>query len=89
MKHILSVFILLFLSKSLFSQTSFQRNVLFDDDWRFLKGGMVGSEKPEFDDSAWRILDLPHDWSIEDLPGKDSPFERSAVGQQSTGFTVG
>jgi beta-galactosidase len=22
-------------------------------------------------DAAWRQLDLPHDWSIEDLPGSD------------------
>jgi beta-galactosidase len=72
-----------------YAQTSFQRNILFDDDWRFLKGGMVGAEKPEFDDSTWRTLDLPHDWSIEDLPGTKSPFDRTAVSQQSTGFTIG
>jgi len=23
-----------------------------------------------FDDSGWRVIDLPHDWSIEDLPGR-------------------
>src|SRR6267143_1589497 len=37
----------------------------FDSDWRFLKGDAPGAEKPEFDDSAWRKLDVPHDWSIE------------------------
>ena len=25
-------------------------------------------EQPAYDDSAWRRLDVPHDWSIEDLP---------------------
>eukprot|EP00658_Telonema_sp_P-2_P013778 TRINITY_DN15226_c0_g1_i2.p1 TRINITY_DN15226_c0_g1~~TRINITY_DN15226_c0_g1_i2.p1 ORF type:complete len:757 (+),score=163.08 TRINITY_DN15226_c0_g1_i2:176-2446(+) len=25
----------------------------------------------KFDDSAWRQLDVPHDWSIEDLPPRD------------------
>jgi len=37
-------------------------------DWRFLRGHAPGAEKPEFDDSSWRQVDLPHDWSIENLP---------------------
>ncbi len=37
----------------------------FDSDWRFLKGDAPGAEKADFDDGAWRKLDLPHDWSIE------------------------
>jgi len=37
----------------------------FDHDWRFLKGDAAGAEKPDFDDSDWRKLDVPHDWSIE------------------------
>src|SRR5438128_10227919 len=37
----------------------------FDSDWRFLKGDAPGAEKPDFDDSAWRELNVPHDWSIE------------------------
>jgi beta-galactosidase len=43
------------------------REQLFDLDWRFLRGDVAGAEKPGFDDSAWRKVDLPHDWSIEDL----------------------
>lgn len=39
-----------------------------DSDWRFLRADVPGAERPEFDDSGWRILDVPHDWSIEDLP---------------------
>ena len=34
-----------------------------------------GAETLEFDDSAWRVLDLPHDWSVEELsppPGQSS-----------------
>jgi beta-galactosidase len=37
----------------------------FDSDWRFLKGNAEGAQKTEFDDSAWRKLNVPHDWSIE------------------------
>ncbi|HUO23519.1 MAG TPA: glycoside hydrolase family 2 TIM barrel-domain containing protein [Caulobacteraceae bacterium] len=41
----------------------------FDDDWRFWRGDLAGGEAADLDDSGWRRLDLPHDWSIEDLPG--------------------
>lgn len=63
--------------------------VLFDDDWRFSRGGAQGAEGADFDDSRWRRLDLPHDWSIEDLPGKGTPFDPAAVSQVQGGYTVG
>jgi beta-galactosidase len=67
-----------------------QNNVaLFDADWRFHRGGAQGAEASDFDDSAWRKLDLPHDWSIEDLPGTRSPFDPEAISQVSGGFTTG
>src|ERR1044071_9964532 len=66
-----------------------QRVVLFDDDWRFYRGGVQGAESNEFDDSKWRRLDLPHDWSVEDLPGRGTPFDPAAISQVSGGFTVG
>ncbi|HJX91290.1 MAG TPA: hypothetical protein VJ372_12390, partial [Pyrinomonadaceae bacterium] len=65
------------------------RSVLLDDNWRFHLGGAQGAESPEFDDTAWRTLDLPHDWSIEDLPGTNSPFNRDAISQVNGGFTNG
>lgn len=40
----------------------------FDLDWRFFRGAAPGAEVPGFDDGAWRELDLPHDFQIEDLP---------------------
>jgi len=62
---------------------------LFDSDWRFHPGGSQRAENPDFDDSSWRLLDLPHDWSIENLPGTSSPFNRDAISQVSGGFTTG
>jgi beta-galactosidase len=38
----------------------------FNNDWRFHRGDAPGAEAAGFDDSAWRVLDVPHDWSIED-----------------------
>lgn len=40
----------------------------FDTNWRFIRADAPGAERPDFDDSSWRTLDVPHDWSIEDLP---------------------
>jgi beta-galactosidase len=42
------------------------RNAIpFDDGWRFVRGDPPRAEKPDFDDTSWRALNLPHDWSIE------------------------
>ncbi|MFL6208539.1 MAG: sugar-binding domain-containing protein [Pyrinomonadaceae bacterium] len=69
---------------------SYNNNVvLFDADWRFHRGGAQRAEQVEFDDSEWRRLDLPHDWSIEDLPGTRTPFQPDAISQVSGGFTTG
>ena len=40
----------------------------FNENWRFFHGDAAGAEAAAFDDSAWRTLDVPHDWSIEDRP---------------------
>jgi beta-galactosidase len=66
-----------------------ERLQLFDDDWRFHRGAAQGAENPLFSDAKWRKLNLPHDWSIEDIPGKQSPFDSTVVGQANVGFTQG
>jgi beta-galactosidase len=70
------------------------RTISFDTGWRFVKGNPPGAENPAFDDSRWRSLDLPHDWSIEDLPDQkeDSvigPFSKKSICKMGTGNTVG
>ncbi|MGD0382913.1 MAG: hypothetical protein ABSA77_05265, partial [Thermoguttaceae bacterium] len=49
----------------------------FDQDWRFLKADAAdkvpGAENPDFDDSAWRTLNVPHDWSIEGSFDENNP----------------
>jgi len=76
----------------LFAQSIAQVNgniINFDNNWRFHLGAMQGAEMPQADDIKWRQLNLPHDWSIEDLPGKNSPFLSTAISQVNGGFTVG
>ena len=49
----------------------------FNFDWRFNLGESAQWAAPGFDDSDWRSLHLPHDWSIE---GEFSPDNPSGVG---------
>jgi beta-galactosidase len=36
----------------------------FDAGWRFLPADASGAAQPDFADGAWRLVDVPHDWSI-------------------------
>lgn len=70
------------------------RSESFDEHWRFIKEDPRGAALPSYDDSGWRNIDLPHDWSIEDLPGQTpdtvvGPFTRASQGKMRTGYTVG
>lgn len=88
-KYILLACGLFFMVTGLFAQRVFERNQPFDNDWRFYRGDIVNAENFGFNDSQWRKINLPHDWSIEDLPGTKSPFDAKAVSGESSGYTVG
>jgi beta-galactosidase len=62
---------------------------LFDFGWKFYRGDIEGAEQPVFEDQSWRRVDLPHDWSIEDLPGTESPIDSGAIGAIAYGYLVG
>jgi beta-galactosidase len=42
-----------------------RQEISMDAGWKFSLGDFAGAEKPEFDDSSWRSLDVPHDWGVE------------------------
>jgi beta-galactosidase len=50
-----------------------RQRLLMDYGWKFTKGDVAGAKMPSFDDSGWRSLDLPHDWSIE------GPYDENAA----------
>ena len=37
----------------------------FDSNWNFYLGDVEGADKANYNDGAWRKLNVPHDWSIE------------------------
>ena len=55
------------------------RQVDFSNHWRFNLGS--GSEAVDYNDSAWRDVDLPHDYSIEQ--------EYSKSGEAESGYLLG
>ena len=67
---------------------------LFDPGWHFLKGDASGAEQPDFADTAWRAVDVPHDWSIagpfdEQAPtGGDGGFLPSGIGWYRKRFAL-
>lgn len=70
------------------------RGLPFDADWRFMHGPNDAAVSPAFDDTSWRRVDLPHDWSVEALPDQApgsivGPFDKHSIGRTATGFTNG
>jgi beta-galactosidase len=55
----------------------------FDDSWSFQRGEASGAEKPDFNASAWRALDLPHDFAVE------GPFDPKNASGAPGGFLPG
>src|SRR4029078_12972466 len=45
----------------------------FNKEWKFLLGNDSAAISPTYDDRKWRMLNLPHDWSIESDFKKEFP----------------
>ena len=58
--------------------------MLFDDHWKFAPGDHKTAMENNFDDKAWRSIDLPHDWSIEGAPDRQAS-SKGAGGYFPTG----
>lgn len=68
---ILAAFVLI--SAAISADAADSRAVNFNSDWRFALTDGADIATPGYDDSEWRILDLPHDWAIEGEFSLDNP----------------
>ena len=82
---------------------SAQRKQSFDEGWRFHRGEVINAEAVDCDDSQWREVIVPHDFSMEPVAythdyreqtteWKDwqvGPFSRLSIGDWDSGQTVG
>ena len=59
------------------AQVSFGKPEKFNEGWLFNLNDIKEASQPEYADSTWRHLSLPHDWSIE---GTYSPDLASGTG---------
>lgn len=75
MKNKLLVVALLLLSSSVFAAKEQVRiSQLFNFGWKFQTGDLKDAQAVHYDDAGWRVLDLPHDFQIE------QPWDQSAGG---------
>lgn len=76
-KGILFYCLLVLLASILITHTTFSSNYRrvenFCKNWKFNLGDVINGYEPRLDDSKWRMLNLPHDWSIEGTFSKDHP----------------
>ena len=71
-KQIIFLFFCVSLSYNLVAQERDYINL--QRDWKFKLGETASAALPEFDDSAWEAVDIPHDWAIS------GPFELDGNG---------
>lgn len=60
-----------------------RQRLLFDFGWKFHAGDVEGAEALSYDDAAWRDVNLPHDFQIEQpwvTPGADERPDTSDPG---------
>lgn len=74
-KTILLITLLLIggVSKVVSQNKGIERKQLFNYDWKFSLGDAAENSQSNFDDSSWRKLSVPHDWSIEGKSEKNNP----------------
>jgi beta-galactosidase len=73
----LTTVLLVLVAGMLQAKPQFGKSVLFNNDWRFVLSDEKEGSSLTLDDSKWRKLDLPHDWSVE---GTYSPDKASCTG---------
>ena len=87
----IQLFIILSIAHQSFS---LERVNPFNEEWKFYRGNEQDAHSTSFDDSTWRSIHLPHDYSIEDLSHQEGslqigPFSKESIGGASTGHVMG
>ncbi len=77
MKRIFAYVSFLFLFAVISNAQALRERQSWDDQWRFNLGDTPSASAADFNDSTWRQLSLPHDWSIE---GRTNPNAASLGG---------
>ena len=65
MKNFILLSFLVLQSVLVFAQEQPRVSQLFNFDWKFRAGDLKEAQLVTYDDDDWRVLDLPHDFQIE------------------------
>ena len=60
-----------------------ERSIDFNDSWKFIQSDVNSAESKNYNDSSWKTLNLPHDWSI------GLNFNTNSRAGQTAGFLDG
>lgn len=75
MKGLLAILYFLFIQQ-VYSQNDVpaaRNRISMNDNWKFFLGDEPAAQNITFDDTHWRTIQLPHDWSIEGDLDEKSP----------------
>jgi beta-galactosidase len=59
-----------------------------DDNWRFQLGITPEATAPAYNDSAWRVVDVPHDYAVEGVVQKTNPFPDATIGRDGSWYVM-
>lgn len=71
-----------------------RQHLLMDYNWKFTRGDVKGAEEPGFNDSKWKTVTIPYDWSIEGKFSKNAAtggaggYLPTGIGWYRTQFTL-
>ncbi|OLF49942.1 glycoside hydrolase family 2 [Streptococcus acidominimus] len=69
------------------------KKVQFDNDWKFSLGDRAGASTPTYDDSSWKLINLPHDFSLTQdytrAGEAESGYKPGGIGWYRKVFAIG
>ena len=71
-----------------------RKSINFNKNWRFILEDKENFSRPDADESAFRTLNLPHDWSVDYAPeenektGGGGGYGKSGIGWYRKHFTL-
>ena len=103
MKNNICLMVVIGLALLVPSAVKAQRKQSFDEGWRFHRGAAINAETVNYDDSKWREVIVPHDFSMEPVAythdyrqqtaewndWQVGPFSRLSIGDSDSGQTIG
>lgn len=80
-KNLLLIALWMTLTVSVFGQEKTREVLTLEKNWRFHKGDVENAYAPDFNDSKWESVTVPHDWAIKGPFNKEIDKQTVAIVQ--------